>query len=122
MAVANLGVVVSRTAGEDLTGAQFRFVKSSDGTIVKAGAGEGALGVLQDKPDDTQGAAVALGSCFTKISAGAAIAVDAEVMSDGNGQAITATTGNRILGRVLEVAGAANVIVTLHHYIGPIAP
>ena len=121
MATSNEGVVVSRKAGVDLSSAQFSFVKASAGTVVVAGAGEGALGVLINNPADTRGATVALASSFTKIKLGATVAVDVEVMSDAAGLAITATTGNRILGRVLE-AGVVNEIVTLHHYLGPIAP
>jgi hypothetical protein len=45
---------------------------------------------------------------ISKVEAGAAVALGAEVMSDTTGRAITAaTTGNAVVGRALQAATAA---------------
>ena len=105
---------ITRQAGADLTAAQYRFVKPSSGGVVRCSvAGEAAIGVLQNDPDNTQAATVAIDTSCTKVVAGAAIAVDAQVTTDNQGRAITADTGNLILGRALLAAGAAGEIITV---------
>ena len=121
MATYNLGVIPSVEAAADLSTNQFHFGIFSAGQLALCGAGAAADGVIQNKPASGQAAALALAGSFSKIKLGATVAADAEVMSDATGRAITATSGNRILGKLKE-GGAVNEIVTLHHYIGPIAP
>lgn len=105
----------SYEAGGDLSGNQFYFVtQAADGQVDTTGAGLQATGVLQDDNGDAAGkvVAVAVGG-RSKVSAGAAISVGDNVASDGNGQAVTATTGDVILGVARSAAGAAGEIVSV---------
>lgn len=95
------------------SGGQHRFVKPSttaDMTIVRAGAGERAAGVLLNKPGSGEGAEVQIDG-ISKVEAGAAIVRGASVMSDANGQAVLATSGNAIQGIALRSVSNANEIL-----------
>ena len=101
--------VPGQVAGADHSANQFKFVKSSTPGVVLAGNGEQALGILQNDPNDTEGATVtALGT--SKVKSGAAYAIDTELASDAAGLAVAATTGERVLAYALEASGGANEI------------
>ncbi len=126
MAVNFHGTLVSVEAGQDLSSSQFRFLTvAADEQADPTGAGAAADGVSQDNNADEAGKAVQimlLGGGVSKVEAGAAVTAGDEVMSDASGRAITATTGNRILGRAWSAAGAAAEILTVNLYMGPVAP
>lgn len=119
------GTLVSREAGQDLSGSQFRFgTVAADGQVDPTGAGAFASGVIQDDNADEAGKAVALmllGGGVSKVEAGAAITAGAEITSDASGRAVAATTGDRILGAAWESAGGAGEIFTCSLYMGPIS-
>lgn len=103
--------VITLPAGQDLSAAQFKFVTvASDGQVNPTGAGVLADGVLQNDPNAAGvPAAVAIGG-VSRVVCGATVAAGALVMSNATGQAVTATTGNEVLGKAL-VAGVVNAII-----------
>lgn len=108
-------VKITMQAGVNLSANQYHFVvQANDGQIDPvAAAGGSADGILYDKPDAAgKAAAVAIfGIC--RVKAGVAITNGAEVASDALGKAKPATTGNRILGRALEAAGADGDVIKI---------
>ncbi|SCM71512.1 hypothetical protein KL86PLE_100245 [uncultured Pleomorphomonas sp.] len=84
------GLDITRLAGADLSSSQYLFVKlDANAQVVVAGAGEDAIGVLQNKPAAGQAATVRVGG-LSKVVAGAAITAGARVASDASGKAKTA--------------------------------
>ena len=100
-------------AGEDLSAAQFKFVTlESDGQVDLAdAAGERAIGVcLVGGP---AGAAVTVAmSGKVNVIAGGTIAAGAAVQTDANGDALTAATGDYVMGYALE-AGVDGQIIAI---------
>jgi len=113
MAVDNKLETISLEAGQDLSTFQYRFVAlASDGQIDPVGtAGAKAIGILQDKPSAVgQAGCVAVpGTGFSKVELGATVAQGAEVASDNVGRAVTAVSGNVILG-ICTIGGAVGDI------------
>ena len=107
-------ITITRQADADLSAAQYRFVKqTATGTVELCdSAGEIALGVLQNDPEATQAATVAVGG-VVRVAAGAAVTIGAEVMTDATARAITATATNVALGEALSGAGAAGNIISV---------
>jgi len=111
------GLTYAQNAGADLSAKLFYIAKvDTDEDIVLCGSGEAALGVIreanvQDKPVSIQTGGIA------KVSAGAAFNAGVMVASDGNGQAILATTGMYSIGMALTAAGAQHEIVSVR--LGP---
>jgi hypothetical protein len=105
---------ITRIAGADLSAAQYLFVEQSTaGTItVCNGAGEYALGVLQNDPTSGQAGTVAV-SGVTKVVAGGTVAIGAKVTTTAAGKALTATTGQQILGEAMSGGDADEVISVL---------
>lgn len=74
-------------AGADLTAKQFFYVKlNSSGKVVVCGAGESAIGVLQNTPNSDE---VAIVRTFgpTRVIASGSITNGAQIASDGSGKA-----------------------------------
>lgn len=102
---------VSLTAAADLTTKIFRFGKfTSTGVNVCTVAGERADGIIgghQKKTGVVAGDAVDLYiDRLPCVEAGAAISVGAELTTDANGKAITATAGTSVNAIALEAASA----------------
>ncbi len=98
-------------AGEDLSAAQFKFVTlESDGQVDLAdSAGENAIGVCL--AGATAGNAVTVcisGSVI--VTAGGTIAAGAAVQTDASGDALTAASGDVILGYAREAAVDGQII------------
>lgn len=111
MAFSNSLQTFSAPAGADLSASQYRFVTMSAGTVVLAGDGADAIGILQNTPVSGEAAEVGY-SGVSKLSADAAFAIDAAIASSADGQGKTATSGNRVLAKaIFQAAGAANQIV-----------
>jgi len=100
-------------AGEDLSAAQFKFVTlESDGQIDLAdGAGENCIGVLLNNPTAASAATVAM-TGKVMVKAGGNVAAGAAVATDANGDAVTAGTGNIIMGYATE-AGVDDQIIAI---------
>jgi len=92
-------------AGEDLSSAQFKFVTlESDGQVDLAdAAGENAIGVCL--VGGTAGRAVTVAvSGKVMVTSGGTIAAGAQIQTDASGDALTAATGDVVLGYALESA------------------
>lgn len=103
-------------AGADLSAKQYYAVKYSaaDTVILTAAAGTevNAIGILQNKPADTQAATVMVAG-VSKAIAGAAITVGTLVMADNGGKVIAATTGTKALGLALVAATADGDVISV---------
>lgn len=109
MALMEMVKAISFEAGGDLSADQWKFVTvaADEQVDLHASAGDLPTGVLLNNPDAAGRAAeVAVGGVI-KVEAAAAIAAGAEVAADGSGLAVTASTGNAIVGQCLKGAGAA---------------
>jgi hypothetical protein len=88
--------------------ARFRFTGFTGATCA---AGAKALGVAETEADSGEAASVNV-SGILLVEAGAAIAVEAEVQSDGSGRAITLAAG-KSNGFALDAAAAAGDIIRI---------
>jgi len=111
------GLVETYIAGADLTGSQYLFVKVNGATVVVAGDGEEAVGVLWNNPADTRAASVVRGGDPT-VYAGAAIAAGIDVASDAAGKAVEAATGDFVLGKTRAAVASADDLVQIEFYRG----
>ena len=106
--------VISLPASGDLSANQYRFHTITGGQATLVGTlGANADGVLQNKPSAANQAANLAIFGVVKVVASAAIAVNAQVASTNDGRAVTATTGNRVLGRALQASSAAGQIISV---------
>jgi len=119
MAYENVSTTVpGAEAAADLSAHQFKLVKMTSTGVNLCGAGEAALGVLQNKPDALAQAATVWGPGSTsKVVAGAAVAKGAKITSDATGRAVTAASGNYEAGQALDAASAAGNLITI--FINP---
>lgn len=111
-----LGGDITRLAAADYSAAtaQYTIMRASSATQVTqtTAATQIPLGILQNRPASGQAAEVRANSGSTsKCVAGAAVTAGAEVMSDGSGRAITATTTNEVVGIALTSAANANELI-----------
>lgn len=93
-------------AGENLSTHQFRAVKMSGDNVVLAGAGEKAIGILQNDPVSGQEANVRLfGGGIFKAKAGGAITAGAWLKVDTNGELVATTTDTDVIvGQAIKAA------------------
>ena len=98
-------------AGEDLSAAQFKFVTlESDGQVDLADlAGEQCIGIVENDPAAGAEATVVVAG-KTRVVAGGTIAAGAAVATDAAGDAVTASTGNIIMGYAMEAGVDGQVI------------
>ena len=98
-------------AGEDLSSSQFKFVTlESDGQVDLAdSAGENCIGVVINDPA-SGGEATVVVSGKTMVQAGGTIAAGAAVATDASGDAVTASTGNIVMGYATEAGVDGQVI------------
>lgn len=123
MAAGVPGLFITMEAGQDLSAKQFYgVVMASDGQIDPAGAGVQINGFLQDDPAAAGRAALVQIAGTTKASAGAAITRGAKVMMNAEGQVITATATNFIVGFALSTASADNDIIEVLIQPGGVHP
>lgn len=114
MAHEESAVMITLPASGDLSASQFKFMKvNSSGQAVNSGAGEAAVGVLQDDPRAAGRPAVIAISGVVKVRAGGTIAAGAAVASDADGDAIAATTAGHIVLGTAIVGGASGEIISV---------
>lgn len=105
---------ISAVAGADLSGSQYCGVKlNSSGKAVVAGAGEFAVGILQNKPASGQTAQVATVGAISKALAGGSIAAGATVALNSSGKfvdAAEAKVNTSDAGSSTDAVIASNVI------------
>lgn len=112
-------------AGEDMSAAQFKFVKWDGSTtgdtgvprvIVCTAATDRPVGVLQDKPTTVGEACLVCVLGETKIQSDGNLALDAAIGTSSDGQADAKTAGTDtteyVVGRVTIAAGAAGRILS----------
>jgi hypothetical protein len=101
----------SLVAAADLSAKQYYIVDvDTAGKAALCGAGEVPFGSLQNKPEAGYVAEVQVYG-VAKVVAGAIVAVGASVTSDANGKAVTATTGDNVLGTALVASAADGDII-----------
>lgn len=104
---------VTFEAGQDLSAKQFFFVSiASDGQVDPTGDGAAAVGVLLNDPAAAGRAAEVCIGGLTRVEAGGTVAAGAAVASDAAGNAVTAATGDIILGTAVT-GGADGEIITI---------
>lgn len=109
--------LVSMEAGQDLSANQFHFVTvASDEQVDPTGDGLFANGVLQNDPNTAGHAAVVAIGGVTQVKAGGSVTAGDAVASDASGKAVTAASGDVILGTALETAGADGDIIAIHFH------
>lgn len=113
---------VTLEAGSDLSAGQFKFVLvASDGQVdLVASAGGDADGVLLNQPGAAGRAAEVAISGIVKVVSGAAVTAGAKVQSDASGRAITAASGDHVLGKALTTtanAGELVEVLLVNHHI-----
>lgn len=113
MAWENLGKCVTLPAAADLSASQFCAVNvNSSSQAALAGAGDDAIGVMQNKPAAaSRPATVMVGNGVTKVKSGAATTAGSTGTPDSSGRMVDATSGDYILGKFLEAATGANQYV-----------
>jgi len=107
----NAAVKVTRTAGADLSGSQYKFVKLDNGTgnvVVVDGATDRPFGVLQNNPTSGQAAEVTIVG-GTKVNAGGTASVGEPLFANASANAVTlgvGTTGSTayLVGTFVEDA------------------
>lgn len=98
---------ITAKVNSDLSAAQFHFVvMGADGYLDLSGDGGVAIGVLQDDPNGSSNATVGCVATngVTKVEAGEAITAGDAIASNSAGEAVTATTGDIVLGYAMEDA------------------
>lgn len=107
-------------AGEDLSAKQFKFVKrDSAGEAVVAGNGEEAFGVLTVPALENNACTVTVMG-KTMVEAGDTVAMNAAVSADADGNAVTATVGERIMGHTYEAGVDGQIIAIELIQAGPL--
>lgn len=103
----------TRIMTTDYSAKQYMFcdLDSADKGVVPAAAAN-CFGIVQNKPTAGQAAQIAVRGA-SKCVAGGVVAGGALVACDVQGRAVTATTGNYILGRALLPAAGAGVVITV---------
>lgn len=104
---------ISLTADGDQSANQYKFLKGdTTGVALQDGAGGVCIGVLQNKPDDGEIAEVGIAG-VSKVVAGGAVALWANVQSDATGRAEAAAAADYSQGIALEAATAAGQIIAV---------
>jgi hypothetical protein len=112
------GVAGTRGALSPNGGKQYYFVDiTGEHKAGLTGAGEVAIGVLQNKPQHEGDAATVAIFGVTLVVAGELLTAGMSVASDADGKAVESGNGDSVLGRVVIGAGAedelASVLLTV---------
>ena len=114
MSTYNTRCALTFEAAGDLSANQFYLVVvDGNGQVAVAGDGADAIGVLYDKPSAQGNAAQVRIGEVVQVAAGAAVSIGANVASDATGRAVTATTGEQIVGKALTAASAAGQLISV---------
>lgn len=115
MAIEIPGFSMSLEASADLSAFQHHFVEvDSNGQLtISNSAGESVFGVLQNDPGAQGVAGSVMKTGVSKVVAGAAIAAGALVQTNASGRAITAASGDFVVGRAIDAVGANGEVVSV---------
>jgi hypothetical protein len=122
----NAAVKTTFTAGEDLSAAQFKFVKVDNGTgnvVAVSGATDRPVGVLQNAPTSGQAAEVTIVG-GTKVKAGGSASPGQPLFSNGLAVGVTlayGTTGSAafVVGTFIEVAASGSIVSAVINCAAP---
>ena len=122
----NAAVKTTFTAGEDLSAAQFKFVKIDNGTgnvVAVSGATDRPVGVLQNAPKSGQAAEVTIVG-GTKVKAGGSASPGQPLFSNGSAVGVTlafGTTGSAafVVGAFIEVAASGSIVSAVINCAAP---
>lgn len=124
MGSGNVNSLVSVTleAGSDLSSDIYKFVElaSDEQVDVVSSAGGNAIGVLINEPEGAGHAATVVVAGIVRVQAGATVAAGDKVQANASGLAITATTGDHVLGRAINGGASGELISVLlgsHHIL-----
>ena len=114
--VAGYGLRITLEAGEDLSAAQYKFVKISSGkAVLCAAATDSPIGVLQNDPASGEEAAIVVVG-GTKIVSSASIAAGIKIGTSSTGKADAKVAGTDTteytVGQVILGAGADGEYLT----------
>lgn len=114
MAYENALGTVSIPANADLSTNQYSLVKlvnnSGEGQAALSGAGEGAVGILQDKPD-AQGVAGSVGfTGISKLKLAGTVTAGGPVASNASGLGVAAGTGDIVVATAVESGVSGDII------------
>lgn len=103
----------SWVASGDLSAAQYRFVRAgANDDVYLPTSGQLCVGILQNKPQDNEHAAVcALG--FAKVVVANSLDMNIEIMAGNNGFAVQASSGQWSHGMLLSAANSGLVAEVL---------
>ena len=109
MATSGNQIKETMIAGEDLSAAQFTFVKmnTTNNTVVAAGNAEAAFGVLQNDPESGKAATVCTHGRTEIVAGTGGLTAGALVGVDANGAGVVAATSDIVVGIVVTAAAAA---------------
>lgn len=108
------GRCVTLEASADLSAEQFKLVVvDANGRAAVAGAGAHCAGVLQNDPDALGRAGTVMIDGLSRVIAGAAVAPGANVAADASGRAVTAATGQFVVGIAFTGCANANEWITV---------
>lgn len=111
---------ISKPANTDLSTKQFYAVDmNSSGNMVVAGAGDTFVGILTNKPTAAGRACSIAISGQVPMVAGGAIAIGAPVKIDSAGLGVTASSGDKAIGRATSAGatGAQFELLIDHHTV-----
>jgi hypothetical protein len=111
MATENALKSIPYTAAADLSALQYTFVKMAGDYAVTTGVAAGgvdSVGILQNDPLAGQAAVVAA-SGQSKVVLGATLAAGARVTVATSGKVVAATTGDTVLGKLVEGGDADEI-------------
>ena len=107
--------MISLPAASDQSANIYRFViMTANGFTLNTVAGGACVGVLQTNDANAVGRRGNIGVVgVSKVAAGAAVAVGANIQSDATGRAIAAAAGDFSQGIALEAATAAGQVIAV---------
>ncbi len=122
MALEEAVTSITVEAGADLSSDQYKFVLvAADGQVdVVAAAGGDADGVLYNKPSAAGRDSTVAIMGVVKVLAGGTVTQGDKVQSGADGRALTAATGDHVLGKALTTGASGEVISVLlinHHIL-----
>ncbi len=101
------------TAAADLSGKQYHVMVLDDANSVNQASlatNSEICGVLTNKPESGQGAAIQYGGPG-RVTAGAAITAPAFITSDSSGRAVAVASGGMAIGRAMSDAAATGDVI-----------
>lgn len=110
-------VLLSMTKGADEAITAYRFVKenatNTENIDMADTAGEAVLGAVDSSWDDGDEACKVIIAGVALVQAGATVAAGANVQTDASGKAITAASGDVVVGRALTGGDSGELLSVL---------